>query len=93
MQTSSKKMGFPSLVMMGIGYIIGTGVFTMLPSVIGMTGRSVCMAMLLAAVVSISSTIFSNIENYGAYAYSIHPMLAISSKYNSLKIFKKHLLP
>lgn len=57
MQTSSKKMGFPSLVMMGIGYIIGTGVFTMLPSVIGMTGRSVCMAMLLAAVVSISSTI------------------------------------
>ena len=38
---------------------------------------------------SISSTIFSNIENYGAYAYSIHPMLAISSKYNSYKDFQK----
>lgn len=38
---------------------------------------------------SISSTIFSNVKNYGAYAYSIHPMFAISSKYNSYKDFQK----
>lgn len=34
---------------------------------------------------SISSTIFSNINNHGAYGYSIHPMFAISDKYNSYK--------
>lgn len=36
---------------------------------------------------SISSEIFSNITKYGAYSYSIHPMFAISSKYNSYKNF------
>lgn len=36
---------------------------------------------------SISSEIFSNIEKYGAYGYSIHPMFAVSSKYNSYKNF------
>ena len=54
---TTKKMGFLSLLMMGIGYIIGTGVFTMLPSVIGLTGRSVCLSMLLAAAISIASVI------------------------------------
>lgn len=34
---------------------------------------------------SISSKIFSNINNHGAYGYSIHPMFAISDKYNSYK--------
>lgn len=34
---------------------------------------------------SISSEIFSNINNHGAYGYSIHPMFAISNKYNSYK--------
>lgn len=34
---------------------------------------------------SISSEIFSNINNHGAYGYSIHPMFAISDKYNSYK--------
>lgn len=34
---------------------------------------------------SISSKIFSNINNHGAYGYSIHPMFAISNKYNSYK--------
>ena len=32
---------------------------------------------------SISSEIFSNINNHGAYGYSIHPMFAISDKYLS----------
>ncbi|MGL4741715.1 MAG: Rossmann-like and DUF2520 domain-containing protein [Sarcina sp.] len=37
---------------------------------------------------SISSEIFSNINKFGAYGYSIHPMLAISSKYDSYKLLK-----
>lgn len=32
---------------------------------------------------SLSSNIFSNIEQLGAYGYSIHPMYAFSDKYNS----------
>ncbi|ATD56147.1 DUF2520 domain-containing protein [Clostridium chauvoei] len=38
---------------------------------------------------SLSSNIFSNINKYGAYGYSIHPMLAISDKYNSYKNLKE----
>lgn len=38
---------------------------------------------------SISSDIFSNINSHGAYGYSIHPMFAISSKYNSYKDLQK----
>lgn len=34
---------------------------------------------------SLSSQIFSDINQYGAYGYSIHPMFAISDKYNSYK--------
>ena len=33
---------------------------------------------------SLSSKVFSDIDNHNAYGYSIHPMFAISSKYNSL---------
>lgn len=38
---------------------------------------------------SISSEIFSDINCHGAYCYSIHPMFAVSSKYNSYKDFQK----
>ena len=41
---------------------------------------------------SISSDIFSNIDNFGAYAYSIHPMIAISSKYESYKILGRAII-
>ena len=34
---------------------------------------------------SISSEVFSNINDHGAYGYSIHPMFAISDQYNSYK--------
>ncbi|SER75459.1 Rossmann-like and DUF2520 domain-containing protein [Lachnobacterium bovis] len=34
---------------------------------------------------SLSSKIFSNIENTGAYGYSIHPLLAVSDRYASYK--------
>lgn len=37
----------------------------------------------------LSSEIFSDISKYGAYAYSIHPMFALSDKYNSYKHFKE----
>jgi predicted short-subunit dehydrogenase-like oxidoreductase (DUF2520 family) len=37
---------------------------------------------------SLSSNIFSNIEDHGAYGYSIHPMIAFSDKYNSHKQLK-----
>ncbi|MGG7179179.1 Rossmann-like and DUF2520 domain-containing protein [Clostridium paraputrificum] len=38
---------------------------------------------------SLSSRIFSNIEDHNAYGYSIHPMFAISNKYNSHKQLKE----
>lgn len=37
---------------------------------------------------SLSSNIFSNIDNYGAYGYSIHPIFPISDKYNSHKFLQ-----
>lgn len=37
---------------------------------------------------SLSSDIFSNIEDHKAYGYSIHPMIAFSDKYNSHKHLK-----
>lgn len=38
---------------------------------------------------SLSSSIFSNIDKYGAYGYSIHPLFAISDKYSSYKILNE----
>ncbi|MHB8061010.1 MAG: Rossmann-like and DUF2520 domain-containing protein, partial [Ruminiclostridium sp.] len=34
---------------------------------------------------SLSSSVFSNIDNHAAYGYSIHPLLGISDKLNSYK--------
>jgi len=38
---------------------------------------------------SLSSRVFSNIEYYNSYGYSIHPMFAFSDKYNSYKTLDK----
>ncbi|MBD7910847.1 DUF2520 domain-containing protein [Clostridium cibarium] len=38
---------------------------------------------------SLSSGVFSNIESHNAFGYSIHPMFAISDKYNSHKRLKE----
>lgn len=38
---------------------------------------------------SLSSEIFSNIEYYNSYGYSIHPMYAFNDKYNSYKNFNE----
>lgn len=37
---------------------------------------------------SLSSHIFSDIDDFGAYSYSIHPIFPISSKYESYKVLK-----
>ncbi|MDF2675151.1 MAG: hypothetical protein K0R09_3420, partial [Clostridiales bacterium] len=37
---------------------------------------------------SISSHIFSDIDDFGAYSYSIHPIFPISNKYESYKALK-----
>lgn len=50
-----KKIGFFSLFTMGIGYIIGSGIFAMLPVVMGMTGRSISLACLTGAVLCLFS--------------------------------------
>lgn len=74
METKQNQMGFFGLLTMGIGYIIGSGVFTMLPAVIGLTGRSVCFSMLLGAVISIASVIptmfLSSVADLQGGAYS-----------------------
>ena len=41
---------------------------------------------------ALSSDIFSNIQQYGAYGYSIHPMFSISDKYNSYQKLKKSFI-
>lgn len=38
---------------------------------------------------SLSSDVFSNVESLGSYGYSIHPMFAISDKYNSYQNLKQ----
>ena len=38
---------------------------------------------------ALSSEIFSDISKFGAYSYSIHPMFALSDKYNSYKKFNE----
>lgn len=40
---------------------------------------------------SLTSAIFSEIDRYSAYGYSIHPLFAISDKYNSYKELSKSL--
>lgn len=51
MESKQKKLGFFNLMTMAIGYTIGSGIFAMLPAVIGMSGRSTCLAMAFGAVV------------------------------------------
>ncbi|MGG5461542.1 Rossmann-like and DUF2520 domain-containing protein [Clostridium sp. B9] len=38
---------------------------------------------------SLTSNVFSNISEYNAYPYSIHPLFAISDKFNSYKTLKE----
>lgn len=79
MNNEKGKMGFFDLLTMGIGYIIGSGVFTMLPSVLGLTGRSVSLAMLFGALVCLATTIpsifLSSVVTLKGGSYSLNLVL------------------
>lgn len=45
-----KKMGLIDLVFMGMGGCIGAGIFSMLGVGIGLTGRSVALAFIIAMI-------------------------------------------
>ena len=51
---------------------------------LSITGKIICHCS-----GSLSSKVFSDIDNHKAYGYSIHPMFAISDKYNSYKNLNK----
>lgn len=51
MENNQKKLGFFNLLTMAIGYTIGSGIFAMLPAVVGMSGRSACLAIVFGAIV------------------------------------------
>ncbi len=79
MNNEKGKMGFFDLLTMGVGYIIGSGVFTMLPSVLGLTGRSVSLAMLFGALVCLATTIpsmfLSSVVTLKGGSYSLNLVL------------------
>lgn len=52
-----KKMTFFDLVSMGVGATIGSGIFVMLGIGIGMTGRSVNIALIVAIILSFLMTV------------------------------------
>lgn len=56
MNQETKKMGFFDLFTMGLGYVIGSGIFAMLPLAMGMTGKSISLACLVGAVLCLLST-------------------------------------
>lgn len=56
MNQESKKMGFFSLFTMGLGYVIGSGIFAMLPLAMGGTGKSISLACLVGALLCLLST-------------------------------------
>lgn len=55
MKEQSNKMGFFSLFAMGLGYVIGSGIFAMLPIAMGMTGKSVSLACMVGALMCLFS--------------------------------------
>lgn len=56
MQQETKKMGFFSLFTMGLGYVIGSGIFAMLPIAMGMTGKSISLACMVGAIMCLLSS-------------------------------------
>jgi len=79
------KLGFLSLFNMAVGMVIGAGIFTMLTEMVGVTGRSLCYAVALGAVLAIinsipvvflSSTIELEGGNYSQGMALLPPILA-----------------
>ena len=86
-------LGFMDLMSIAVGQIIGAGVMVMSISALGMTGRSVNIAFMIAAVFTLFSmipTVFvASVAKfhggtYSQYAVFIHPIFAGFQQYTTL---------
>ena len=89
----SKGLGFMDLMSIAVGQIIGAGVMVMSISALGMTGRSVNIAFMIAAVFTLFSTIptvfVASVARfhggmYSQYAVFVHPIFAGFMQYTGL---------
>ncbi|MBQ5325628.1 MAG: amino acid permease [Oscillospiraceae bacterium] len=90
---SQGTLGFMDLMSIAVGQIIGAGVMVMSISALGMTGRSVNIAFMIAAVFTLFSmipTVFvASVARfhggtYSQYAVFIHPIFAGFMQYTAL---------
>ena len=89
----SKGLGFMDLMSIAVGQIIGAGVMVMSISALGMTGRAVNVAFMIAAVFTIFSTIptifVASVAKFPGGAYSqtavfVNPIYAGFTQYIGL---------
>ena len=90
---SQGTLGFMDLMSIAVGQIIGAGVMVMSISALGMTGRSVNIAFMIAAVFTLFSmipTVFvASVARfhggtYSQYAVFVHPIFAGFMQYTAL---------
>ena len=90
---SKGTLGFMDLMSIAVGQIIGAGVMVMSISALGMTGRSVNIAFMIAAVFTLFTmipTVFvASVARfhggiYSQYAVFIHPIFAGFQQYTTL---------
>ena len=90
---SQGTLGFMDLMSIAVGQIIGAGVMVMSISALGMTGRSVNIAFMIAAVFTLFTmipTVFvASVARfhggiYSQYAVFIHPIFAGFQQYTTL---------
>ena len=90
---SQGTLGFMDLMSIAVGQIIGAGVMVMSISALGMTGRSVNIAFMIAAVftlfnvvptVFVASVARFHGGTYSQYAVFVHPIFAGFMQYTSL---------
>lgn len=90
---SQGTLGFMDLMSIAVGQIIGAGVMVMSISALGMTGRSVNIAFMIAAVFTLFSTIptvfVASVARfhggvYSQYAVFVHPIFAGFMQYTGL---------
>ena len=90
---SQGTLGFMDLMSIAVGQIIGAGVMVMSISALGMTGRSVNIAFMIAACFTLFSTIptvfVASVARfhggtYSQYAVFVHPIFAGFMQYTTL---------
>ena len=90
---SQGTLGFMDLMSIAVGQIIGAGVMVMSISALGMTGRSVNIAFMIAAVFTLFSTIptvfVASVARfhggtYSQFAVFVHPIFAGFMQYTGL---------